>query len=61
MEGERNIINGHFVWRQAQKFGGKRWRQNNPGSNGRLLTLPGLLLLTIKVKYIILKNKPLRN
>jgi hypothetical protein len=45
-----------FVWRQAQKFGGKRWRQNNPGSNGRLLMSPGPLLLTIKVKYTSFKK-----
>jgi hypothetical protein len=25
-----------FVWRPAQKFGGKKWCQNNLGSNGRL-------------------------
>jgi hypothetical protein len=49
-----------FVWRQDM-FGGKRWCQNNPGSNGHLLTSPGPLLLTLKVKYIILKNKPLKN
>jgi hypothetical protein len=33
----------------------------NPGSNGREETSPGLLLLTIKITYIILKNNPWRN
>jgi hypothetical protein len=52
-----------FIWHQAQKFGGKRWSQNNPGSNGRLLTSPGTLPLMIKIKYTLFfkKNKPLRN
>jgi hypothetical protein len=45
-----------FVWRQAQKFGGKRWRQNNSGSNRRLLTSPAPLLLIIKVKYTSFKK-----
>jgi hypothetical protein len=45
-----------FVRRQAQKFGSKRWRQNNPGSNRRLLMIPGPLLLTIKVKYTSFKK-----
>jgi hypothetical protein len=50
-----------FVWHPAKKFGGKKWCQNNPGSNGREETSPGMLLLTIKVTYIILKNKQWRN
>jgi hypothetical protein len=44
-----------FVWHLAKKFGGKKLRQNNPSSNGREETSLGLLLLTIKVTYIILK------
>jgi hypothetical protein len=39
-----------FVWHQAPKFGGKRWRKNNPASNGCLLTSPGPLIRTIKVE-----------
>jgi hypothetical protein len=45
-----------FVWRPAKMFGGKKWHQNNPGSNGQDETSPGPLLLTIKVTYIILKT-----
>jgi hypothetical protein len=40
-----------FVWSPAKKFGGKKWHQNNPGSNGREKTSPCPLQLTIKVKY----------
>jgi hypothetical protein len=50
-----------FIWHQARNFGGKKWHQNNPGSNGRNETSPGLLLLMIRVTYIFLKNKPWRN
>jgi hypothetical protein len=50
-----------FVWHPAKKFGSKKWRQNNPGSNGWEETSSGPLLLTIKVIYIILKNKLWRN
>jgi hypothetical protein len=50
-----------FVWSPDKKFAGKKWCQNNPGSNGREETSPSSLLLTIKVAYIILKNKPWRN
>jgi hypothetical protein len=50
-----------FVWCQVQKFDGKRWHRNNLSSNGCLLTSSSSLLLMIKVKYIILKNKSLRN
>jgi hypothetical protein len=50
-----------FVWRPGKKSGGKKWHQNNPGSNGREETSPSPLPLTIKVIYIILKNKPWRN
>jgi hypothetical protein len=46
-----------FIWCSAKKFGGKKWHQNNLGSNGREETSPGPLLLMIKVTYIILKNK----
>jgi hypothetical protein len=49
-----------FVWHPV-KFGGKKWRQNNLGSNGWEETSPTPLLLTIKVTYIILKNKSWRN
>jgi hypothetical protein len=50
-----------FVWCPAKMFGGKKWQQNNPGSNEWEEMSPGLLLLTIKVTYIILKNKQWRN
>jgi hypothetical protein len=50
-----------FVWRLAKKFVGKKWRQNNPGSNGQEETSPCPLLLMIKITYIILKNKLWRN
>jgi hypothetical protein len=50
-----------FIWHLAKKFGGKNWRQNNPGSNGQEEMSPGSLLLTIKITYIILKNNPWRN
>jgi hypothetical protein len=46
-----------FVWCPAKKFGGKKWHQNNHGSNVREETSLGSLLLMIKVIYIILKNK----
>jgi hypothetical protein len=36
-----------FVWRPADKFGGRKWRENNPCSNGREERSPGLLLLMI--------------
>jgi hypothetical protein len=45
-----------FVWRLAKEFGGKKWCQNNLGSNGREEVSSGLLLLMIKVIYIILKK-----
>jgi hypothetical protein len=50
-----------FIPRPPKKFGGEKWHQNNPGSNGREETSPGPLLLTIKVTYMILKNKSWRN
>jgi hypothetical protein len=49
------------VWHPAKKFGSKICHQNNLGSNGREETSPDLLLLTIKVTYIILKNKRWRS
>jgi hypothetical protein len=49
-----------FVWCPAKKFGGKKWCQNKIGSNWWYETSPSPLLLTIKVTYIILKNKPWR-
>jgi hypothetical protein len=50
------IIVTTFVWRPAQKFGTKKgWY---PGWEE---TSPGPLILTIKVTYIILKNKPWKN
>jgi hypothetical protein len=57
MEGEGDRMDGYFCMVPSQKV----WRQNNPGSNEREETSPGPLLLTIKVTYIILKNKPWRN
>jgi hypothetical protein len=30
-----------FVWRLAKKFVGKKWHQNNPGSNGQEETSTG--------------------
>jgi hypothetical protein len=51
----------NFVWCPAKKFGGKKWCQNNPGSNEQEETPLGPLLVTIKVTYIILKNKQWRN
>jgi hypothetical protein len=50
-----------FVWRPAKNFGGKKWHQNNPGSNGQNETSPDPLLQMIIVTYIFLKNKPHRN
>jgi hypothetical protein len=50
-----------FVWHPAKKFDDKKWRQNNLGNNGWEQMSPDPLLLTIKVTYIILKNKPWRN
>jgi hypothetical protein len=46
-----------FVWRPTKKYDSKKWRQNNPGSNEWEETSSNPLLLTIKVTYIILKNK----
>jgi hypothetical protein len=60
-EGEGDKMDDYFCMMPKQKFGGKKWRQNNPSSNGWDETSPGPLLLTIKVTYIILKNKPCRN
>jgi hypothetical protein len=50
-----------FIWRLDKKFDSKKWCQNNPGNNEWEEKSPGTLLLTIKVTYIILKNKPWRN
>jgi hypothetical protein len=46
-----------FVWCPAKKFGGRKRCQNNSGSNGQEETSPAPLLLTMKVTYIIFKNK----
>jgi hypothetical protein len=45
-----------FIWCSAKNFGGKKWHQNNTGSNRQEETSLGPLLLTIKVIYIILKK-----
>jgi hypothetical protein len=36
-----------FVWCPANKFGGKKWCENNPGSNGCEERSPCPLLLMI--------------
>jgi hypothetical protein len=50
-----------FVLHPTKKFSGKKWRQNNLGSNEQEEMSSGPLLLIIKVTHIILKNKPWRN
>jgi uncharacterized membrane protein SirB2 len=54
-------MDGYFLWCPANKIGGKKWRQNNIGSNGWEETSLSPLLLMIKVTYIIFKNKQWRN
>jgi hypothetical protein len=54
-------MDGYFFTVPSQKVGGKQWRQNNPGNNGREETSSDPLLLTIKVTYIMLKNKQWKN
>jgi hypothetical protein len=46
-----------FVWCPTKKFGGRKRCQNNSGSNGQEETSPAPLLLTMKVTYIIFRNK----
>jgi hypothetical protein len=60
-EGEGDRMDGYFYMAPNQKVWWQKMVPNNPGSNGREETSPGPLLLKIKVTYIILKNKPLRN
>jgi hypothetical protein len=60
-EGEGDRMDGYFCMAPAKKLDGKKWCQNNLCSNGQEETSPGPLLLTIKVTYTILKNKPWRN
>jgi hypothetical protein len=36
MEEEGDRMDGYFHMAPVQKFGSKKWHQNNPGSNGRL-------------------------
>jgi hypothetical protein len=54
-EGVGDIMDGYFYMAPSQKFGGKKWHQNNLGSKGGGdITRP---IVTIEVTYIIVKNK----
>jgi hypothetical protein len=50
-EGEGDRMDGYFCMAPSPNVWWQKWHQNNPGSNGHLLTSPDPLLLLIKVKY----------
>jgi hypothetical protein len=60
-EGEGDRMDGYFCMASREKVLQQKIAPKNPGSNEWEETSPDPLLLTIKVTYIILKNKPWRN
>jgi hypothetical protein len=60
-EGEGDRMDDDFCMAPSQKVCQQKWHQNNPCSNGWDETSSDPLLLTIKVTYIILKNKQWKN